>query len=721
MSLRMFGKTVAAIAGWVAAAPCLAPLPAQAGAGAWARADTVEARLISAVDGTGSLAEVPLGLELRLKENWKTYWRSPGEAGLPPALDWAGSQNFRAARLAWPAPHRFTLFNSQTFGYKDHVVFPVLVTVSEPGRALGLRARVDVLVCDKICVPQSLVVTLDLPAGAAEPGAEAQLVNRFQSLVPLADAASGLTISSARVVADGGQPVLEVSAEALEPFTAPDVFVEAEPDASFAAPQAQLLDNGHKAIIRLALAGELPAGTSLVGRAVTLTLVDADRAIERRTVIAEGGGMAQPSSALLSLLMFGFALLGGLILNLMPCVLPVLSLKLMSLVKFGNAPPAQVRASFLATAAGIVFSLLLLAAGLIALKSAGLAVGWGIQFQQPVFIAAVAVIVALFACNLCGFFEITLPPGLSTFAGTAGGDGNSLAGNFVIGAFATLLATPCSAPFVGTAVGFALAGGTAQILLIFLALGIGLALPYLAIAAFPRIARFIPRPGLWMIRLRQVLGLALAGTTVWLVSILPAQIGMPTTLAVAALIAAIVLALASGFASSRLSRIVPRGVIALLALAAIGLPLLFGARATGPGVKAGKAETIGWAGFDRNMIKSLVSQGKTVFVDVTADWCIVCKSNKSLVINTPAISQRISAATVPMKADWTSPDPKISAFLSSFGRYGIPLNVVYGPGAPAGILLPELLTQDAVLSAIDKASGTAAVNVRRAVPGLSPG
>ena len=675
--------------------------------GEWQHADFVEARLVSAVEGTGSLTSIPVGLELKLKDKWKTYWRSPGDAGLPPSLDWAESKNLKAASLAYPAPHRFTLLKSQTFGYKDQVVFPIAAAVADAGKPLDLKAKLDVLVCAEICVPQSLDLSLTVPEGEALPGAEAQLVNRFQSQVPEVGATGALKIGDVTVIQDGGRTALEVNVESADPLAAPDVFAEVEPAAAFGPPDVQLTEGGRRATLKLGLAAELPAGTTLAGRPVTLTLVDGTRAAETKTVIAAGTGSGGGSSLLLNALMFGFAMLGGLILNLMPCVLPVLSLKLMSLVDHGESPPARVRANFLATAAGIVFSLMLIAAALIALKSAGLAVGWGIQFQQPVFIAAIAVIVALFACNMWGFFEIILPPSLSNLAGTAGGDGSGVVGNFVIGAFATLLATPCSAPFVGTAVGFALAGGTAQIISIFLALGLGLALPYLAIAAFPSVARFIPRPGAWMVRLRQVLGLALAGTAIWLLTILPAQIGMPSTLAVAALIAAMTGALGAGEFWPSLPHAAGRGAAAALALAAIGLPLLFGARTAHVTDAAGK-DGIGWVSFDRDKIKSLVSQGKTVFVDVTADWCVVCQSNKKLVINTEAVSQRIGASAVPMKADWTSPDAKISAFLSSFGRYGIPLDVVYGPGAPAGILLPELLTKDAVLNAIDKASGKAA-------------
>jgi suppressor for copper-sensitivity B len=679
---------------------------AMAAAGEWQKLEFVEARLLSAVDGTGQLAHIPAGVELRLKDGWKTYWRSPGDAGLPPVLDWTGSTNFKFATLSYPRPHRFTLFNSQTFGYKDQVVFPVGVVAAEAGKGIGLKAKVDVLVCEKICVPQSLDLALNIPDGPATPSTDAQLLNRFQSQVPVVGAASGFEIGEVKTSEKDGKHIIEITAvRKEESFSAPDIIAEVEPAAAFGTPTVALTGGGHRATFTLPVTSDLPPGTSLAGRAVTLTLVDGDHASEHAAKILAGSGPGLGSSLSLNALMFAFALLGGLVLNLMPCVLPVLSLKLMSLVDHGDAPPARVRVNFLATAAGIVFSLMLIAATLIALKSAGLSVGWGIQFQQPVFIAAIAVIVALFACNMWGFFEIILPSSISNFAGTAGDGDSGVIGNFVIGAFATLLATPCSAPFVGTAVGFALAGGTAQILMIFFALGVGLALPYLAIAAFPSVARYIPRPGMWMVRLRQVLGLALAGTAIWLLSILPSQIGLAGTFAVAGLIGAMVIALASETLLPKLPHVAGRAVAAALALAAAGLPLVAKSRLT-PVAQAVKDHgTIAWTAFDRDQIKSLVSQGKTVFVDVTADWCVVCQSNKKLVINTETINQRIGAAAVPMKADWTSPDPKISAFLSSFGRYGIPLNVVYGPGAPGGVLLPELLTQDAVLKAIDKASG----------------
>jgi suppressor for copper-sensitivity B len=239
---------------------------------------------------------------------------------------------------------------------------------------------------------------------------------------------------------------------------------------------------------------------------------------------------------------------------------------------------------------------------------------------------------------------------------------------------------------------------------------LGLAAPYLAVAAFPRLARSMPRPGRWMVRLRQVLGLALAATVVWLLTILPPQIGTTATLVTTGLLVALVAALALGRDGLLTGPLPGRWAAVALALAVVALPLVV--RDTAP--VGADTSRIPWASFDRDRVRSLVAQGKTVFVDVTAQWCAVCKTNKKFVLDTPDVTNRLRAATVAMRGDWTSPDPKISALLASFGRYGIPFNVVFGPGAPGGVLLPELLTRDAIFAAIDTASGktAAAVPVR---------
>lgn len=670
---------------------------ARAAAGAWAATERVEARLVSAVEGAGELQTLPLGLELKLKPGWKTYWRSPGDAGLPPQLDWSGSQNVESAQILYPAPKRVTLLGLQTYGYADHVVLPLMAEASRPGKPLEAKVAATILVCEKICVPESFELALSLPAGPATPSPEAQLLARFRSAVPGDGAVSGLRIERVSETRVGELPALSVEIASSGPLKSPDVFVETDPALTLGAPS--FMAEGGRTEVLIPLLKPLPPGTRLAGREATLTAVDGDRASERRLTIEPGTGATGGGGASL-LAMIGLAFLGGLILNLMPCVLPVLSLKLFSLAKFGGAAPREVRAGFLASAAGVVASFLAIAAALIALQAAGRTIGWGIQFQQPAFIAAMVVTLTLFACNLWGFFEIPLPGLVSSGAGRVE-DRGGLAGHFGTGVLATLLATPCSAPFLGTAVGFALASGAAATLAIFTALGFGVAAPYLAVAAFPRLARLVPKPGRWMGVLRAALGFALILTAIWLMSVLLALSGVAATVAVAALMLASVAALGLRRRAPASLRGAAPAFVAALALAAVLVP------ASGSGMLAPNGagpERIAWQGFDRARVRSLVAQGQTVLVDVTADWCVTCQANKRLVLNREPVAARLGAVTA-MKADWTRPDPAISAYLAENGRYGIPFNAVYGPGAPTGIVLPELLTAEAVTDALDKAGG----------------
>jgi len=401
------------------------------------------------------------------------------------------------------------------------------------------------------------------------------------------------------------------------------------------------------------------------------------------------------------------AILAGLILNLMPCVLPVLSLKVLSVIGHGGSAKGAVRRSFLASAAGILVSFLVLAGAAIGFREAGVAVGWGMQFQQPIFLVVMMVIVALFAYSLLGLFHIRLPGAVSDLAASAGGPGpsKSLRSHFLTGAFATLLATPCTAPFVGTALGFALSRGAMEILVIFLAMGVGLALPYLLIAAVPAVATRLPKPGRWMGWLTRILGLALLATAIWLVTVLAGQIGWSAAFGVAALVALIggVFAVRRFLPAARLARIggVAAALLAVAAVAAAALaPQMTNTERTD--------EVIAWQPFDQRAIPGLVAEGRTVFVDVTADWCLTCIYNKTAVLEQGAVRELLNndSSVVAMLADWTNPDPGIAAYLAEFGRYGIPFNAVYGPASPDGIALPELLTESAVLDAIDAASGT---------------
>jgi suppressor for copper-sensitivity B len=673
--------------------------PAAASTTAWLDHEQARVRLIAAAGDGQSPGDLRLGLQFSLEPGWKIYWRTPGEAGIPPVLDWSGSDNLASAELRWPAPHRFSLFGIDTFGYSGEVVLPIRAQAEHAGQPVHLKAQLSYLTCSDICIPRDGVLELDLPGAGVPPSPEGFLIAEAERLVPGDGRAAGLGLDRAMLVGDPEDPVLEVVARSDTPFEAPDLLVEGPPGYLFAKPTVAFANDRHEAVLRLQSQRGLLAEGVLEGKLVTLTLTDGQRGMEQVAVTRYAPGMASPvaADAATLLRMLALAVLGGLILNLMPCVLPVLSIKLLSVVKQGGRDRRDVRISFLASAAGILFSFLVLAAFAVALKAGGMAVGWGLQFQHPLFLAAMAVLLTLFACNLFGFFEVPLPRALADAAGS--GRGHGLAGHFASGAFATVLATPCSAPFLGAAVAFALARGPGEILMIFAALGVGLALPYLAVAAVPGLAARLPHPGPWMVTLRRVLGLALAGTAVWLLSVLAGQISMAAAVLAGALL--VCLGAVLGL-RARLKRPLGPVLAAVLALAVLLVPAGFGPG--GHSANAGAGD--GWLAFDQGEIARRVAAGEVVFVDVTADWCLTCQVNKKLVIESAAVADDFETnGVVRMRADWTRASDEISDYLAGFGRYGIPFNVVYGPGAPAGETLPELLTVNSVLAATAKAVG----------------
>lgn len=405
------------------------------------------------------------------------------------------------------------------------------------------------------------------------------------------------------------------------------------------------------------------------------------------------------------------ALLGGLILNAMPCVLPVLSLKVFGLVRSAGHGRSEVVRGALATAAGILVSFIALALAAIAAKAAGAAVGWGIQFQRPGFVAFLAVVVVLFCLNLWGLFEITLPQRLAQLGGSGPREG--LAGHFASGLFATLMATPCSAPFLGTAVGFALGQEAPAILAIFAAVGLGMALPYLLLAAAPGTARILPRPGAWMDTLRGIMGFLLAAAAVWLFYVLSSQISLERLAAIQLGLLTLSLFLwlrhrhmASGSPRNGMRWIAEAGMIAAVALT-IGTAAV-SPTGSNPRLTAEAAPgLIEWQPWDRTRAESLAAGGQLVFVDVTADWCFTCKVNERLVLETPEIAGAFAEhGVIPMKADWTNRDDEIGRFLAEHGRYGIPFYLLYRPGQEPRVF-SELLTKEGLREAVQVAASVA--------------
>lgn len=698
-------------------------------ASAWVDTEYASVRLISSVKAAGDPSQstgadpLTLGLEFQLAKDWKIYWRSPGDAGFPPQPDWKTSENVASIDMAWPAPVRFSVLGFETLGYKDEVVFPLAVTPQTQGDAIKLSGEIDYLICSDICVPETVSLSLDIPGGVKTPSSFAHLINKHAVRVPGDGLSHGLSIGTVSIDStDPAKPVLVVSARSVPdlPFQTPDVYLEGPEGLGFGAPDVSLRDNGALAVLRVpvypGLGMEKTAFASLSNASFTATVVDGERSAEQTLPVTSITDPAITANAPLAqqtglLVILGLAFLGGLILNLMPCVLPVLSIKLLGVVSHGGSEARTVRLSFLASAAGIIVSFLIIGGSLAALKSAGATIGWGIQFQQPWFLASMMVVIIVFACNLWGWFEFRLPTSVAD-AGIQVSHTHGMGGHFLTGMLATLLATPCSAPFLGTAVGFALARGTMDILIIFATLGVGLATPYVTVALFPRAVTLLPKPGQWMVGLRRVLGVALAGTAGWLLWVMSQQVGLQAA-AISGVFALGLLVMVYWRNRTGASSVVnPAFFATLLGAVAIAVPILAGTPEFGTTFgnnksakqSSAKLDAL-WQPFDRDGINALVAAGNVVFVDVTADWCITCQVNKSFVLaGSPVIDQLQSNNVTPMQADWTLPDAAISDYLASFSRYGIPFNAVYGPGAPDGLTLPELLTSDTVMQAIEEAS-----------------
>lgn len=663
----------------------------------------IEVALITAENRIAPGAtSVSAGLDMSLSEGWKTYWRSPGEVGLPPELDFTGSVNVTEIEILWPAPERFTAFGIQNFGYSGEVVLPIRIRLERPGEAAQLRAAADILVCSDVCVPSSFGFALDLPAGGtgtldAIDQVSAARIATYAARVPL----EGPTeeISDIAAFVDAEARTLTLTARGTHSFETPDVFPEMGGFTAFGEPDIRLAGDGRELWAQFPILTLDPEATVPV---ITLTDGDLARTITARPLDASPPAPfalqidQRPVTALIWIGLIAF--LGGLILNVMPCVLPVLSIKLASVITGEEKTSGEIRARFLASAIGVMAFMWVLAAATFGLRQFGVTVGWGLQFQNPGFLALMVVILSIFAANMLGLFDISLPSQMQTrLAGSGVRRGYS--GDIATGAFAAMLATPCSAPFLGTAIAFALTGGPVDIGVVFTGLGLGLATPYFAVAAHPRLALMMPKPGRWMILLKAVLGFLLLLTAAWLVWVMSGVAGPASVLVTVGLIAALISLLA-----------IWRGP---LVARWVGVAVL----ASAPVIAAGQLADEGgeyqetaaeWVTFDRAAIARHVSRGEIVFVDVTADWCLTCQANKLLVLDRDPVAAALAEPGVTtMRADWTRPDEEISRYLSTFNRYGIPFNAVYGPGAPDGIALPELLSAEAVLDALRDAAPSA--------------
>jgi thiol:disulfide interchange protein DsbD len=707
--------------------------------------------------------DVRVGVLLGLEPGWHVYWRNPGDAGAATELTWRAPGS-DIGPIEWPAPRVFREAEGllTTFGYEDDVLLASAAVV--PKDATGswsLEVDVDFVACKIECIPGRIRLTDAIPVGEVRSPAPSGIRARFDlaaSRLPRTPEALDVSVAArarrgAALAGEDVALVLEITScverdPDCRPWTldaayATEAFIPAEksnlriaplglshaPAAATASMRGfslvmsahafeddpRLAERRLRGVVPLARAdgrGHLlvdvplevdPEGRSSTGFEVIAALPSAPPDEGMHASAAKPGRTA-PSLAFALVL----GLLGGLILNLMPCVLPVLAIKVFAITDLARADRGHVVWHGVAYLAGVVASMWALAAVVVALRAAGAAVGWGFQLQDPIFLAAICTILVVFALNLFGAFEITLQPSGPDFGPSAGP--SPPLRSFFEGTLAVALATPCTAPFLGTAVGFAFASSGLVIVCVFTAIGIGLAAPFVLVTLVPGWAGFVPRPGPWMLRVRQALGFALLATVAWLAWVAGRALGVDAqSLLIAYLIGVAILVWAFGIAQA-----VPRpGLSRLLAVATLAFVVTSLAAAPSdpaPGVGSSRGivaspDGIAWAAFDPRAIARERAAGRPVFLRFTADWCITCKVNESVVLSQDAVRDELERwSYASFEADWTTRDDVITRELAEWGRAGVPLYIVYpaDPGKEPEIL-PELLTLGATLEVLREA------------------
>ena len=666
----------------------LLPLAAWAGESAPVRSPRATVTLVADQAAVAPGGTVMLGLRLRLAPGWHTYWKNAGDAGAPPEIALTLPEGATAGQIAWPAPERIEYGPLVNYGYHGEVVLPLPVSLPAglaPGGTLLVEANATWLVCEQVCIPEEGVFRLDIPVEAA-PRADPATAPLFAAAEAARPRPSPWQARAA-FGPEGGALTLE--GPGLSRRTVREaVFVPAATGVlDHAAPQRLTLSDGRLDLTLTAAPGTPPA------------------ALEGVVLVTDGGGQrvayevaapvgpGAPPAALPFWQAALFAFLGGLILNLMPCVFPVLAMKAMALARLSGEARGKVRSHALSYTAGVLVSFAALGGLMLALRAGGAAAGWGFQFTAPGFVAGMAWLMLAVGLNLSGVFGFGGAVGAGSGLAARGGH----LGSFATGGLAVLVATPCTAPFMAAALGAALAMEPPAAMAVVLALGLGLAAPYGLLAVAPGLAGLMPRPGAWMERLRQLLAFPMYAAAVWLVWVLAQQAGPDAVLAV---LAGGVMVAFGAWALGQAQR--AGGSRIALAAAVLGLA---GALALLPRIAAAPAAAAapgpGAEAWSEARVAALRAEGRVVFVNATAAWCITCQVNERVALRGDAVRAAFAARNVAyLKADWTAGDPAIGALLRAHGRDGVPLYLVYPADGGAPEVLPQILTEGIVLRAI---------------------
>jgi thiol:disulfide interchange protein len=693
----------------VLAGPAFAPAFAQS----VVQTDNVRAELLSDVAAAKPGEPFWVGLRQTIRPKWHTYWKNPGESGLPTEIAWTLPAGVTAGPIVWPVPHVFDIGGVINYGFKDEAMLLVRITPSADATGpLKLAAEANWLVCEDVCIPEEGKFELTLPIAATAAPSDPKTRALFEA------ARRSVPMESpwpARYgVSKSGEPTLIVEAKGLKPDTISNVYffpaewghvaAMARQTASVSADGIRIpLKKGEaKTPMPAALAGTLAltekTADGTVQQAFDLS-AKLDPAFVPQAVSLAAAGSGEQLTLVQALL---FALLGGLILNLMPCVFPVLAMKAAAFARLAGHEPSEMRRDGIAYTAGVLASFAAMAAVIVAIRASASDVAWGFQFQSPVFSLLIAYLFFVVGLNLSGVFE---------FGNRLAGVGQGLAarrgitGAFFTGVLAVIVATPCTAPFMAAALGFALSQPAPATVAVLLAMGLGLALPYLLLSMTPALQRLMPRPGPWMDRLRQFLAFPMYASAVWMIWVLTQQTGSDGVLyALGGMIliafAIWLLRLGSGSTPADWVR---RGVAAAAVLLAFAAVLkIEDSPATAASASGGPTSGVnfeGWERFSRERMTAAHAAGKPVFVDFTAAWCITCLVNERVALDTPASRKAFEqTGVVKLKGDWTNRDAEITSVLKELGRAGVPLYLFWTPGAESPKILPQVLTEGMILS-----------------------
>jgi thiol:disulfide interchange protein DsbD len=667
--------------------------------------ELVRARLVSDTSAVVPGKSFTVGLLLHMVPGWHTYWQYPGDAGLPTELKWQLPPGWKIDPIQWPIPLKLNEPGDiQIYGYHDEVLLMQQITppASIDGKSVTLKTSANWLVCEKICIPGSAPLQLDLPVAGQSAPVNEELFARYRRSLPQAWPAS--KIASFNWSRDGQDLRLTITSAVLANYPAIEFFPLPAGKTPVGHPRTESSADG-KIIIRVPLETESQKLSSLGG---VVVFGQGREGSGRNAWLLPGAGVAGAlptdaapiSSGAARFLLFGF--LGGFILNLMPCVLPVISLKIFGFIKHAGDSRGRILRSGLAFIAGIFVWFIGLALLLIGLKAAGHEITWALQFTNPYFVLGMSAVVLVFALNLFGVFQISLPQstGSSLLSWTAREDD---VGSFFQGVFATVLATPCTAPFLGPALGFAFTQSSAMILLMFLAIAAGMSAPYLLLSAQPAWLRFLPKPGPWMMSVKQLMGFFLLATLLFLLYVLGAQRGYEALIWAAAFLLVLSIAcwMKGAFVVPNASAFTKAIVLVLVLVLVLGGGFYFiGQKFSAAKVVSSEGGQEGdWLPFTPARLEAELAQGRPVFIDFTAAWCLTCKFNEATVLETAEVRDAFQRnGVVKLKADWTNADPAITKILKQFGRPGVPLYVLY-PAGKSGepIVFPELLTKGMIL------------------------